>query len=361
MNLPLGDAYRRLDQDARDYADAGKALSVLRRRRARKAALVAASAAVLLVAGGIGLQSRSPGPSDVATAVASPTYVIEPPAAAPKLPSAGPVGAGAMVYTACPSACPTLLVLGDRRQYVLDDRPRRDITLSPDGRWLGRSAAGGYEVRDLLGDAVHVVTPPAGGKAGSMYSPWVWSADSRRLILGYHASGDVSAYTELDLESGRISEPELPPGQEPVGMLSSGELLLLDEGQYGTKPLDRVTLKLAASGRTVALAAEAGVLSDGDHGLSIQVRGERIFVLAYSGDSVTVLEFDITGKRVARTPLAADRFPVGPVEDGYAVIQVPQDQKNDRQRLESLSPSGSRPLFEVPGLASVVLPGSARH
>ncbi|WP_433242630.1 hypothetical protein ACQPYK_38415 [Streptosporangium sp. CA-135522] len=361
---PLGDAYRQLDQDTHNYADAGRALSVLRRRRAGKAALVAGSAAVLVIAGGIGLQQRLSGPPDVATTLASPTHVIKPPATAPRLPSAGSVGPGAMVYTACRSACPTFLVLQNGQQHVLGERtvnPPGNITLSPDGRWLGQPTTGGYEVRDLLGGTVHTLQPPAGGREDSAYSPWAWSADSRRLILGYHASGDVSAYAELDLGSGRITKPELSMGQEPVGVLPSGELLLLDESQYGKTPLDRVTLKLADSGRTMVLASEAGVLADADHGLWIQVSGERIFTLAHSGDAVTVLEFDITGKRVARMPLLADQYPVGPVADGFAIIQVPQDQRNGHQKLESLSPSGRRLLFEVPGLASIVLPGAARH
>lgn len=364
MNQPLGEAYHHLDQDARNYADADRALVTLRTRRARTA-LVAGSAALVVVVGGLAaFQQRLPDSPEASATVASPTRTVEPPAEAPALPATGPVGKGAMVYTACHTKCPTLLLLVDGRQYLLGERtvnPPGNITLSPDGRWLGQPVSGGYEVRDLLAGGVHRLEPPGGGDADSAYSPWAWSADSRRLIAGYHASGNVSAYVTLELPSGRTSRLDPPPRHEPVGLLPSGDLLLLDQSQPGGLPLERVTLRHAGTGRTVTLAAGAGVLADTDHGLWIQVHGERVFTLEYSGDLTTVLEFDITGRQVTRLPLPADQFPVGPVGGGYAVIRVPQDQVNGRQKLESVSLSGSRTLFDVPGQAAVVLPGGARH
>ncbi|MFI7108518.1 hypothetical protein ACIBK9_19595 [Nonomuraea sp. NPDC050227] len=328
-------------------------------------ALVAGSAAVMVVVGALAVfQARSPAGPDTGVTVASPPHVVRPPAQAPALPVTGPAGRGLLVYTACQSQCPTFLLLADGRQFLLGARtvsPPGNITLSPDGRWLGQPVRGGYEVRDLLGVAVHRLEPPAGGGADSAYSPWAWSADSRRLIVGYHASGDVRSYRTLELPSGHARELDLPPGREPVGLPPSGEPLLLDIGRHDRPPLDRVTLEHAGTGHTLTLTSGAGVLSDTDHGLSVQVSGERIFTLEYSGDRITVLEFDVTGRQVARLPLPAGRFPVGPVDGGFAVVQVPQDQVRGRQELAVLSPSGSRPLFDVPGLAAVVLPGGARH
>ncbi|MGP3956830.1 hypothetical protein ACTWPT_12590 [Nonomuraea sp. 3N208] len=163
----------------------------------------------------------------------------------------------------------------------------------------------------------------------------------------------------MELPSGHTSELQAPPGHEPIGLLPSGDVLLLDEGKHDKLPLERVTLE--HSSRPVALTSGAGVLADTDQGLSIQVHGERVFTLEYSGDRITVLEFDLTGKAVARLPLAADQFPVGPVDGGFAFIQVSQDQTKERQKLESITPSGRRLLFEVPGQAAVVLPGGARR
>lgn len=364
MNRALGEAFHQLDQEVRDYADADRALATLRTRRTRRA-LIAGSAAVMVIVGGlVAFQARSPVDRDAAVTVTSPTHAVEPPAHAATLPSTGPVGRGALVYTACQSQCPTFLLLADGRQYLLGERtvsPPGNITLSPDGRWLGQPAQGGYDVRDLLGGAVHRLEPPAGADADSAYSPWAWSADSRRLIVGYHTSGNVRSYHALELPSGRTTVLDVPPGHEPVGLLPSGEPLLLDAARYGKPPLERVTLKQANTGGTVTLTSEAGVLADTDHGLSVQVSGERVFILEYSGDRITVLEFDVTGRQVARLPLPADQYPVGPVDGGFAVIQVPQDQARGRQKLEVVTPSGHRPLFDVPGLAAVVLPGGARH
>ncbi|MGW2161368.1 hypothetical protein [Nonomuraea sp. NPDC001699] len=328
-------------------------------------ALGGASAALMMIVGGVAAcQARSPAEPDAAVIVASPAYAVEPPAQAPTLPSSGPVGRGALVYTACPSRCPTFLLLADGRQYLLGERtvsPPGNLTLSPDGRWLGRPADGGYEVRDLLGGAVHRLEPPTGGDADSAYSPWVWSADSRRLIVGYHASGDVRSYQALEFPGGRAGELDLPRGQEPVGLLPSGEPLLLDVARHDRRPLKRVTLTQADTGRALTLTSGAGVLADADHGLTVQVRGERVYTLEYSGDRIAVLEFDVTGRQVGRLPLPSGQFPVGPVDGGFAVVQVPQDQARGRQKLEVVSPSGRRPLFDVPGLAAVVLPGGARH
>ncbi|TMR24429.1 hypothetical protein ETD86_04675 [Nonomuraea turkmeniaca] len=363
MKPPLGAAYDQLDQDVRDYADAGKALATLRVRRIRRA-VIAGSAALVVVAAGVAFQQRQPAPPDAVATVAPPTHVVEPPAEAPALPATGAVGRGALVYTACQGQCPTFLVLTDGRQYLLGERtvnPPGNITLSPDGRWLGRPVNGGYEVRDLLAGVVHTLPPPAGGAADSAYSPWAWSADSQRLLVGHHASGNVGRYVTLELPSGHTSELDPPPGHEPIGLLPSGDVLLLMESKQDKLPYERVTLVHADNGLVVRLTSGAGVLADTTHGLSIQVSGERVFTLEYSGDQITVLEFDLAGKPMARRPLPADQFPVGPVDGGFAVIQVPQDQAKGRQKLETITPSGRRLLFEVPGQAAVVLPGGARH
>lgn len=303
-------------------------------------------AAVLVVACGVAVPDRA--------SVPPVSRVIVPPRQPQGLP-AGPVGAGALVYRACREGCPTFLLTTYGTQYLLGERtinPPGNFTLSPDGRWLGTpTTGGGYEVRDLQGTSIHTMRPPVSGDAESAYSPWAWSADSQRLVLGYHASGDVSAYTDVDLRTGRSAEFDLPREQEPVGILPSGNLLLLEQSR----------VQLSSAGRTFTLTSGAGVLADADHGLSIQVSGERIFALAYSGDRITVVEFDSTGKEVARTPLPADEFPLGPVSGGFAIVQVPLDQARGRQRLETLSPSGRQLLFEVPGTADVVLPGAARH
>ncbi|MEU8250040.1 hypothetical protein [Nonomuraea sp. NPDC048916] len=357
--MNLRDTYHELEQEARDYADADRALRVLRRRRIVRTAAGAALAA-LVIAGGVGLQqglARTPG--DTIVAVPATSGSAEPSPTHPALPANGPVGQGAAVYTPCRQACPTLLALADGRQYVLGARtvnPPGNLTLSPDGRWLGMPTPSGYELRDLLGDTTHRIPAPATGGTDSAYSPWAWSADSRRLILGYHASGKVGEYTDVDLATGQITTPRLPEGSEPVGILPSGDLVLLDRSQYGESARRQVRLRTGDA--TVTLRATGdGVLSDADHGLSVQVSGGRVFLLEYTGEKVAVLEFDQRGVLVSRTPLADGHYAVGPTSDGYAVLQLPPDQRTGRLRLLS----AGRLLREFPGEAEIVIPGGARH
>ncbi|GGO79298.1 hypothetical protein [Nonomuraea cavernae] len=357
--MNLRDTYHELEQDARDYADAGRALRVLRRRRIARTAAGAACAALVIV-GGVGLRQSLTHPSgDTIVAVPATSGSAEPSPAYPALPASGPIGRGAAVYTPCRHACPTLLAVTDGRRYLLGTRtvnPPGNLTLSPDGRWLGRPTASGYELRDLLGDTTHRVASPSTGGPDTAYSPWTWSADSRRVILGYHASGKVAEYTDVDLATGRLTTPRLPDGYEPVGILPSGELVLLDRSQDGEST--RRQVKLRTDGSTVTLQATGdGVLADADHGLSVQVSGGRIFLLEYTGEKVAVLEFGQGGALVSRTPLADGHYAVGPTPDGYAVIQLPPDQRTGRLRLLS----AGRLLHEFPGEAEIVIPGGARH
>ncbi|GLW96383.1 hypothetical protein [Microtetraspora sp. NBRC 16547] len=357
--MNLRDTYHQLEEEARDYADADRVLRVMRRRRAVRTAATVTFAA-LVIAGGVGLQQSLTGLSgNTITAVPAASGSATPSSAYPALPARGPVGQGAAVYTPCRYACPTLLALADGRQYLLGAHtitPPGNITLSPDGRWLGMPTASGYELRDLLGDTTRRIASPATGGAGSAYSPWAWSADSRRLILGYHASGDVSAYTDVDLTTGRATTPHLPKGYEPVGILPSGALFLLDQSQYDGSARRQVSLRTGGSAVTLR-ATGAGVFSDADHGLSVQVSGGRIFLLEYTGDKIAVLEFDQKGTLVSRTPLADGEYALGPTPEGYAVIQLPPDQRTGRQRLLS----AGRLLHEFPGEAEIVIPGGARH
>ncbi|MEV0597398.1 hypothetical protein [Nonomuraea cavernae] len=351
--MNLRDSYHEPEQEARDCAGADHAPHGPRRRRIVRTA-AGVTFATLLIAGGVGLQQGLARPSGD-TIVAVPAT----PGPVSALPANGPVGRGAAVYTPCRQACPTLLALADGRQHLLGTRtvtPPGNLTLSPDGRWLGMPTASGYELRDLLGDTTHRIASPATGGTDTAYSPWAWSADSRRLILGYHASGKVSEYTDVDLGTGRISTPRLPEGYEPVGILPSGDLALLDQSQYGEGT--RTQVRLRTGGSTVTLQASGdGVLSDADHGLSVQVSGGRVFLLEYTGEQVAVLEFGQGGALVSRTPLADGHYAVGPTADGYAVLQFPRDQRTGHQRLLS----AGRLLHEFPGEAELVIPGGARH
>ncbi|WP_214104568.1 hypothetical protein [Acrocarpospora catenulata] len=352
--MNLRDTYLQLERESRDYADADRALATLRRRRTvRQSAGAAGLAAAGLVVATLLLQTGGNG-GEIA---ASPTLSVATTPGYAALPVSGPVGQGAAVYTPCRATCPTLLSLTDGREFALGPHtvtPSGNMTLSPDGRWLGLPTLAGYQLRDLLGDTV--VQVPAIGTGGA-FSPWVWSADSRRLILGYHQSGDVSGYLQVDLSTGKQTTLTPSAGYEPVGILPSGALVLLDESQYGDAERKRVTLRVDRTDITLT-ASPAGVFADADHGLSVQVSGGRIFVLEYTDEQkVAVAEFDTTGNRVQYTVLPDGDYAMGPTRDGYATVRMPGDQENGRQQVRV----GDQVIGEYPGMAEIALPGSARH
>ncbi|GIH98408.1 hypothetical protein [Planobispora takensis] len=362
-------AYGELEREARDYADPVRAVAAARRRRAGRTAAggVLAAAAVAGVVGLAGYgpwASRETGPvtgataSATASATAGPTAgpaAVSPPASAPPLPAEGTGAAGLLVYTGCVNGCPTYLLTADGRQYLLGEKtapPPGNLTLSPDGRWLGLPAGTGYRLHDLVGGAVHTVDAPPDGAPGAVYSPWTWSADGRRLVLGHHAGGEVGAYVEVDLDDGGRTTALTPArGFEPVGMLASGEPLLFEESRYGERAT-RVTLTVGESGRRITLDGGSTPLVSADGGPVIWTRGDRIYAAA--PDSTAVVVFGADGGELARLRLKPGQTPLAPAGDGLAVLTG--------SRLELWTASGARrPLYDLPQEALTVLPGQARH
>ncbi|MGV9301795.1 hypothetical protein ACWDLG_00340 [Nonomuraea sp. NPDC003727] len=310
-------AYRTLEQEAGDYADSARALAVMRRRRA--AVAVAAVAAVLAVVGGLWFVRP-----------ASPEVSV----------AAQPSGVGRSIHTACMYGCPTYLTLTDGRQVLLGEQtapPPGNLTLSPDGRWLGMPTPSGFQLKDLSGSTVYH-GPQAG--QGEAVTPWAWSADSRTLLLAGHASGKVGAYFLFDLTTGRVTRPEVPSGFEPVG-LARGELVLFAESQYGKRA---TRVELTVGGRPVTLDAGDAELVTEDGGPTIEVYGDRIYALAFPSN--TMIEFGLDGKELTRYRLAGQ--PLGPSEDGYVVSTAGKVS------------AGGKELFELPPDSLIVVPGMAR-
>ncbi|MEU7898419.1 hypothetical protein AB0B45_36850 [Nonomuraea sp. NPDC049152] len=311
-------AYRALEEEAGDYADPGKAVAIVRRRRL---AVVGATVAVLAIASGLWF------------ARAAPTQEIS--VATP------PSSAGQSIHTACMHGCPTYLTLTDGRQVLLGERtapPPGNLTLSPDGRWLGTPTATAFQLKDLTGTTVYE-SPPAG--PGEVIGPWAWSADSRTLLLASHASGDVSAYYLLDLTTGQATKAEVPKGFEPVG-LAQGELVLFDESQYGKRA---TKVELTVGGRPITFDAGDAELITADGGPSLVVREDRVYALAPATN--TMIEFGLDGKELTRYQLGGQ--PLAPSKAGYVVSDAGK-----------VSASGQQ-LFALPPDSQIVVPGMARH
>jgi DNA-directed RNA polymerase specialized sigma24 family protein len=352
----LRGAYVGLGRVARNYAHADRALCSLRRRRVVRSA-GAATIGMLVVAAGIVVpQQLADHPNEPRALGPNATPSASLPATAPLLPTNEAVGPAQAVYAPC-RGCPALLALADGREYSLGEtiHPPGNITLSPDGRWLGIPTPDGYELRDLRGDTMYHVAAPQNGHVGSSFSPWAWSPDSRRLLLGYHADGNVSAYVEVDLGSGAITDPDLPTGLVPVGILSSGTWVFLDRSQYFEGEHQQVELRIGDQAVTFN-ATGLGDLSRG-YGPSVQVGADHIFMAEFSQSKVVaILKFDSAGRLVEHLALDDDQYPIGPTPHGYASIELPANITTGQLELFI----DGQFVREVPGEASIVLPGRAR-
>ena len=364
MNTPLDEAYRDLAADARNYADPDRVLHEARRRRTRRATLLVA-AVVTAVASALGVAQLVRPPSQIAAPAPAVRTIAPPPSSTP-LPQDSAVGRGTLVYTACQFGCPTYLVVEDGRQFLLDEQtepPPGNLTLSPDGRWLGRPTSTGYSLRDLLGTDTRLIeVPRSSGVDGLRLSPWGWADDSQQAILGAHTDGDVARYLSVSLPSGRTATAAVPAGTEPVGLSRSGDLLLLDERSYGRLPLTRVDLQLGDTGPGIRIqtVAPSTVLADQDHGLTLQVRNDRIYALTHATSQAAVVQYDLRGRTVGEARLGPADAPLGPVDEGYAVLSVPASGGATAE-LTVLSGTTRRVLAVLPSAALVVLPGSSRH
>ncbi len=199
------EAYRDLADDARDYGDPDRAIDTAGRRRA----------ASLERRGRRGRGDR-------------PVHVVTPAAGAGARPGqaaarerAGPLPLLRLSYRLFDHAA------ADRRPRHRD-RDRHDPTrpaTTPSPRTAAGSASptdGGYLLSDLLGGPD--IRLPA--ELGGVYGPWVWAADSSRIILANHRDGEVFHYLDVDLRTGGVTRPEVPEGNEIVGLTAGGDLIL---------------------------------------------------------------------------------------------------------------------------------------
>jgi len=229
---------------ARNYADADAAIASARRSRTRRrlvAVPVAAAAVALGAVAALAPHGRGPAP-------ASPDYprIVAAPQRPPALP-AGRLGPASLVYAPCARDCDPILVLPDGTQYALErpqhGGPTAGYTLSPDGRWLGRSTADGVALRNL-DTAVERDLPDDGPGVSEV---WAWSPDSTRVLLVRHTDGVVAHFEVVDVGSGdrrRVTGGDL----NPVGVRDAGTVLLWNRPGAGAP---RLTVADVSSGTLV--------------------------------------------------------------------------------------------------------------
>ncbi|WP_062346391.1 hypothetical protein [Herbidospora yilanensis] len=321
------EAYRDLADDARDYGDPDRAIDTAGRRRAARWSAVAVAAVVIAV-----FTWLRPQPEPA-------TVFHKPPYASARAHS---------LYSACRTGCSTMLRLTDGRDIEIGIdtiHPPGNYTISPDGRWLGVPDGGGYLLSDLLGGPDLRIPAELSG----VYGPWVWAADSSRIILANHRDGDVFHYLDVDLRTGQVTRPVVPEGNEIVGLTGGGDLILLPP----QKVTDELTLTVA--GRSVVFRAQSGPFADEDHGLWVQSRGDQLYLHEY-GEKPVVQMFSPDGRADAYLGLPDGRYAVGPTATGYVVVEP----GNQAQRLYEI---GQEEKFvgEYPPQAGIVIPGLARH
>ncbi len=373
--------YRDLGEQAPNYADVDAVLDGARTRRRRRAG---GAALVLLVAlGGAGTVVATAGSDrDTGPSIAAPGEIpgrLVPPAAATRLPAAGAVGAGGLVYAACASGCAPLLVLADGRQYALPKAPdgpsTGGYTLSPDGRWLGLPGDGGLTLRELTGGVRYRFTPAI---PGNRVTAWAWAPDGSRLLIGEHRDGTVSRYLLVDMATGQATQPTVPAGVDVTGVLPSGELVAATPVGGGA-PATRLTLTMLGSGTPVTVAP-AGRLRAGEvlalPGNQPQVRvgtdGLVQVTVVRAGatpddrgvHATAVLFVGLDGTVLGRTDLPAR----GTAESWQVLGAVPGEVLSaHRTPPGELAVTGtrqdgrSRTLTVLPSGASVTVPGAARH
>ncbi|HEX6870139.1 MAG TPA: hypothetical protein VF163_03490 [Micromonosporaceae bacterium] len=214
----------------------GEIIAAVRRRR-RTRLVVTATAATLAVAlvsvtalGVNGWLRRFDGSAVAGPSINPPAtpwlwqpvllpFDVRPPQGdVPVLPSDRPVGRASLVYRPCPT-CTAYLVRSGGEHFRLPvnqadappalNAPARglDVTLSPDGRWLGIRTVRGYLFRDLGGTRTFTV-PVAYGYAWSGDSRW-FSAEPERPdnsnvdSRGYGLRVDLSDGTVLPVVAAR--------------------------------------------------------------------------------------------------------------------------------------------------------------
>ncbi|MFF4875527.1 hypothetical protein [Micromonospora sp. NPDC000668] len=141
---------------------------------------------------------------------------LRPPAQVADLPTDRGVGRGALIYHPGIGAGgfepesrtfeqhDIYLVTGSGEHFRVGRTPSnvgpRNLSLSPDGRWLGAKRDGHWRVRDLSGVAEYEV--PGGYELG------LWSTDARSLLLA-KPGVDGRAFTMMALPTGVISPLEV--------------------------------------------------------------------------------------------------------------------------------------------------------
>jgi hypothetical protein len=334
-------------------------LMVLGFRWRRDGWLVGSIVLALLIVGAaalVGSRSGEPAaaPSDGATS------------GPPTLPEDTRVGRADVVY-ACVQGCAATVRLVDGREFEIptDAPSARDITLSPDGRWLGYPLGTGFVLQDLIGPGGYRL----GGRAvDGRLAAWSWSADSTLLLLAELRDGEPAEFLLQNLDDRSRTRVPVWPGREVLGVRVPAELLTTPQPYTGAG--SRVDIEVSNTSRTVISAKTVDVsrhLQPGERlepgSLRFTGGDEYEIVVLRNGDDqpVGVVRFGTPagGRRYDLTDPSPGRWSVlGTGANGRAFVRNGQN----RTAVWYLLPNGTfTPGPDLPGDLLIIPPGSARY
>jgi hypothetical protein len=319
------------------------------------------------------------------------------------VPSVAPLPDGVLsraelVY-ACVQGCRPVVVFLDGREFEVptDASSTREVTLSPDGRWLGYPLGTGFVVRDLLG---HAELRTGSDAVDRRLQAWAWTPDSSQLLLAEVRDGRPEAFVLLRVGGppdgaawlgtgppgggstsapanggpnvgGGTTEVAAWPGHDIIGVRSPAELLTIrPDLPSGTRVEAGLSNPAGTIERWFTVEAAAH-LRPGERieptSLRFSGSGYDIVVLDASNGPVAVLRF--AGPEKAGSPGEVSRFDLtGPGAGRWSVLGVGADGRafvrNGPGGTEVwyLVGDGSlRPGRALAGDAVVVTPGTARN
>jgi hypothetical protein len=344
-----------LADTAPDYTDAERALGAYRARRRRRVVAGASAAAVVALI----IVYLLPHPSPIAhepswivpAGPVEPSYPPEVrlgPSPVPALPDGnlGPalLAAQTSAPDQCAPACPDAVlftVAGGR--YALAEG--FDGSLSPDGRWLLESVRqSAYVLRDLTADR-----PPqpldADASSRDRWQPMTWSPDSRWLLLWRPRNGTLNDYLRVEVATGRAVTGTLPPGEQLLAVLASGDLLTGPAAATSLLRPDPVTLRILdpddlrerarVTLADTVLAADRTVANGGPAPALVMPDGRSVVLTLNSTGNLTVLAtVDLRTGHLVRGQALPDGW--RPVAAGRRGVVVTTTTQNGQEPIDTV-------------------------
>jgi TolB protein len=215
--------------------------------------------------------------------------------------------------------------------------------ISPNGRWVAYTAGSFNHQKGLS------MIPARGGRvrhAGTPGYPWVWSPDSRRVLIGPDGTG--GPVTIVDVPSLRTTTLHLPPEAFHIGFSPNGKMLVFDNAETQSKS-DIYTVVLATG-------ATRRLTHDGRSALPLWGRHGIAFARVAGAGAANVWLIRPNGTGLRRlTRLAVGAYPADWSADGTRLLAAQPALANGRLFAVDLTKGTTRTL--TPDIGDLVPQG----